>query len=245
MVGAPFLVSSVPPPGAGTCARCRGPARPDRAECFCCARVGGVLGEVAGCGPPVVPMAICRRGDALHGALRRYKDAPSLSARRHYAALLAAVVTEFLENHGRCLQGATGGWEELALVPSSTRGPSGGNGVCPFDAVVRDVPALARLPRLALARGRGVVGHLAPSPRAFTVAGPLRGRVLLADDTWVTGARARSAACALARAGATVVATVVVARCVDPSAPPALAWSGRLVGATPGAGPCGLPGCWL
>ena len=43
-------------------------------------------------------------------------------------------------------------------------------------------------------------------------------RLVVVDDTWVTGARARSAATALARAGARVAGIVVVGRAVDPGA---------------------------
>ena len=241
-------LSPVPPPGLGVCRRCHGPAGAGHRECFCCARVGGALGEGAGEGPLVVPMAICSPGDELHGALRRYKDAPSITARRHYCRLLADVVEGFFRTHGRCLARATGGWEMLSVVPSSTRGPSSRGAVCPFDHVVRSAAALARLPRLELRRGPDASGHLVASPRAFETDGPAAGRVLLVDDTWVTGARARSAAAALTSAGATVVGIVVVALCVGPAAggAGALWWAWRCAGVAGVAGVvsgCGLPGC--
>jgi phosphoribosylpyrophosphate synthetase len=68
-------------------------------------------------------------------------------------------------------------------------------------------------------------------------------RVLVVDDTWVTGARARSAAAALALAGAQVVAALVIGRAVDPDASPAVArwWSG-LTGAPVVVSPPVVPG---
>jgi hypothetical protein len=208
----------------------------------------------------MVPLALCRPGDELHGALRRYKDAPALSARRHYASVLGRMLQGFLACHGTCLEAEMGGWELLAVVPSSGRSPVTASTPGPFETVLRQVPALARLPRLVLGRGPGRAGHLAPDPQAFRLAGaggiasasasaPASGvsgrRVLLLDDTWVTGARARSAAAALERARATVVAVVVCGRSLDPVAAPRLArWWAEQSAAAPGrVGRCCLDGC--
>jgi len=241
-------VMGVPPPpaGAGVCRRCRGPSC-HGPECWCCLTVGRLLGEAPGSGPMLVPLALCRCGDALHGALRRYKDAPALSARRHFAQLLAALLQRFLVGHRPCLERAVGGWDALALVPSTMRSSSVLHPVCPFEIVAGQVAELHGLSRLTLACGPGRARHLTPAPDAFCLAGPADieeagWRVLLLDDTWVTGARARSAAAALAAAGATVVAVVVVGRTVDPGAAPRLAqWWEKL--AATSEGHCCLPGC--
>jgi hypothetical protein len=63
-------------------------------------------------------------------------------------------------------------------------------------------------------------------PDRFRAAGPLPGaRVLLLDDTWVSGSTAQAAAVALKRAGAARVVTVVLGRHVAASGLPARAAS--------------------
>ena len=167
----------------------------------------------------VVPVAACRPGDGLHSALRRYKDAPSVAARRHYVALLAERMEQFLSAHVGCLWSGSGGWDALAVVPSSTRAPLRRSSVHPLQALLRRVPSLAGTPLLTLARGTEPVGHLAPDPRAFVAPSAMAGRrVLLVDDTWVTGATARSAAACLAGSGVTVPGVLVLGRAVEPGA---------------------------
>lgn len=239
-------LGGVPPPpvGPGVCARCHGPSV-QGPECWCCRQVGRLLGEPPGAGPIVVPVALCRPGDALHGALRRYKDAPALSARHHYAGVLAWRLHDFLLHHRRCLELAAGTWDALTLVPSTSRAPLGAPSCCPLGAVAGKVPELQGLTELALDRGPGRAGHLHPAPDGFRVAAAdtLRRRVLLLDDTWVTGARARSAAAALAGVEATVVAIVVVGRTVEPGAAPRLArWWDRH-GSPSSDARCCLRGC--
>ena len=104
----------------------------------------------------------------------------------------------------------------VALVPSTHRpGPAPlarvtgladeVTGVLPR---VRWAPAL--LHRACLLDGSPPVAHMRPDPGAFMVRptdrAMLRGaRVLLLDDTYVSGARSQSAAAALHRAGARTV----------------------------------------
>ena len=221
----------VPRAGPGVCATCHGPARDGRPDCWCCRAVGAALGHPGRPCPVVVPMAVCRPGDPLHRVLRGYKDAPGPSVRRHFAGRLTDHVQRFMAAHGGCAAEACGGWDALATVPSSARGPGRVPAPHPIDAVVDAAPCFAGLPRLRLERepGRtGRLGHLSPDQAAFRVLGaPRARRVLLLDDAWVTGARVRSAAAALGDAGHHVVAMVVAGRIVDTGATPALArwWS--------------------
>jgi hypothetical protein len=178
--------------------------------------------------------------------LRRYKDAPAVAARHHFSAVLARLLAAFLRSHLRCLEQSVGLWDVLAVVPSSSRRPASWVTLCPFDAVVGIVGELARWPRLGLTGGAGRAAHLRPATDAFVVTGLTAGsRVLLLDDTWVTGARARSAAAAIAGAGGHVVATVVIGRSVDPTAAPRLQeWWDSLEPAPTGAtGLCSLAAC--
>jgi hypothetical protein len=250
---------SVPPVGPGVCAVCHGPARDGRPECWCCRAVSSALGgDAVGC-PRVVPIGLCRTGDGLHSVLRGYKDAPAISARRHFASRLSSYYAAFLHAHGACVAGAADStWDSVAVVPSSARGrhrcgrsgePRPGH---PLVSVVGAVASLAVLDRIVLAPGAAPVDHLAPDPAAFAVSGGAQGRkVLLLDDTWVTGARVRSAAAALAAAGAEVVAVVVAGRsvgAVDKAPVPSLArwwqWAEDRDRRSPlERGPCCLADC--
>ncbi len=211
----------VPPPGAGVCATCRGPARDGAPECWCCRVVSSILGPDAGRCPVVVPVALFRTGDPLHTVLRGYKGAPGVAARRAFASSLVAHLSRFFDGHGPCLARALGtGWDSVAIVPSSTRRPADRDRLSrkaphPLSPVVAAVPSLSGLARVAVSRGRARAGHLAPCADAFKAGAEAGGRrVLLLDDTWVTGARARSAAAALDRSGASVPAVVVAGRAV-------------------------------
>jgi predicted amidophosphoribosyltransferase len=202
--------------------------------CWCCRAVSSSLGPGTRPSPIVVPVALCRTGDPLHAVLRGYKDARVVAARRHFRTSLGAHLGRFLSTHDRCITEAAGSaWDSVAIVPSAARPPRararvGAHAVDhPLGEVVRSVPCLSGLGRVDMRTGRGTADHLAPSPDAFEVGDGARGRrVLLLDDTWVTGARARSAAASLHDAGAHVVAVVVAGRSVgalDAAAVPAVA----------------------
>jgi len=238
----------VPAAGPGVCRVCHGPAGHGRPECWCCRSVGAVLAD--GPAPMTVAASLFRPGDALHRLLRRYKDAPSVAARRHHVEALAGVLDRFLIGHEACLRRRCREWDTVAVVPS-TRGAAGGAGVRrrglhvpePFEAVLDATRSLAEVPRLRLAAGSGSVGHLRPAPDAFTVDGVGVGRrVLVLDDTWTTGAHARSAAVAVARAGAEVAGVLVIGRIVDPGASAAVAawWASTVAPGDGAIGPCCL-----
>ena len=248
----------VPRAGPGVCSICHGPARDGGADCWCCRTVGLGLGSETFPRPVVVPVSLCRPGDPLHRALRGYKDAPVVAARHHFAARIVFLLADFVAHHTPCIEGTTDtSWDGLAVVPSSTR-PSLSSAVA---GCRRDSHPLAPIVRSAfpgtdslveLERGGGASCHLQPDPLAFDVVGDVTGRrVLVIDDTWVTGARMRSAADALRRAGAHVVALVVLGRLVDPGAVSGNArwWSwaessSRREGAV-ARGPCCLKLCRL
>ena len=225
---------AVPPVGPGVCATCHGPARDGPPMCWCCRAVSALLEPVSDGCPLVVPVALCRTGDPLHTVLRGYKDSPVVAGRRHFAARLGAHLSGFLSVHGACIARTSGStWDCVAVVPSSTRtaGAGGQRRVAapehPLRPVVGAVPCLSGLVGIDMRRGAGSADHLVPDPAAFEVDGEVCGRkVLLVDDTWVTGARMRSAAAALGAAGAEVVAMVVAGRAVgalDTSTVPAVA----------------------
>jgi len=212
----------VPPVGPGVCCVCHGPARDGRSVCWCCRRVGTALADAVV--PTVVPVSLFRSGDAMHRVLRRYKDAPSVAARRYHASIMTGILDGFLATHAACLRRRLGVWDTVAVVPSARRrsagSPSPRPGLHvpePFDVVVDASRTLAGVPRLRLLVGSTPAGHLRPSPDAFAVDSDGRGRrVLVVDDTWTTGAHARSAAAAISRVGASVAGVVVVGRVINP-----------------------------
>lgn len=232
LVGSGAIVG-VPAAGPGVCTRCHGPALRGPGECWCCRQVGRALGEPPGSGPPVAVAALCRPGDELYSLLRRYKDAPVAEARRHFAVVLGRLLDDFLAGpRARLASDPLGidasrvdhGIDMVVPVPSSSRPALAATAPCPLDAVLDASRRLGPLPRGRLARGPGPAGHLRAAPDAFVALEPLAGwRVLVLEDTWVTGARARSAASAAGIAGATVVAVLSIGRAVDPGATPEVA----------------------
>jgi len=82
--------------------------------------------------------------------------------------------------------------------------------------MVGGIAAMSGLTRVEIGLGPGSADHLTPDRDAFAVEAESAQdrRVLLVDDTWVTGARVRSAAAALRHSGADVVAIVVAGRAV-------------------------------
>jgi hypothetical protein len=196
--------------GVPTCGVCRGPVRPGYRRCYQCDGhdlLGhGLLADA------VVPVSYAVKGTALAEALWRYKSstAPGEPARGSVLALLLA----FLNDHGRCVwrHAAMPPPDRLAVVPTGCGRP----GPHPLLRLAR--PYL-RLPLAPLAirpgrQGRGLDVHRF---RAGPV--PAGARVLLLDDSWVSGASAQSAAAALKLAGAGRVAIVVLGRHVNPADP--------------------------
>ena len=105
-------------------------------------------------------------------------------------------------------------WDVVTTVPSTD--PTGR----PVEAVVAAVGTLQRLHVPMLVRGPDPTGHLVASRHGFELATPAEldplgsARVLVVDDSIVTGARAQSAAAALRLGGARVVGVLALGRVV-------------------------------
>lgn len=208
-----------PLPGPGVCGICRGPASEGRGYCWCCRRVCALLGEVPGSIPYVLPMVAFAPGDVWNVMLRRYKDAPVVAARRHFAKLLSVETEHFFTAHGDCLRVTTGGFDSYCVVPT-TRPHTRTMFPHPLEAVLAGVSAFEPLGAIRLAPFQPSF-HLRPRTEAFVADDPTRvagRRVLVVEDSWVTGARALSAVVALRSARAVVTAVLVIGRSVDPSA---------------------------
>ena len=167
---------------------------------------------------PVLPVRLCPLPSPLYTVLLGYKESPVTEARVRFAPMVRALVRAFLLEHGAQLEALLGGGIDLVtVVPSSRRpgfGPLGlveglASEVAGALPAARWAPGLLR--RTAAADGSPPVAHMQPHPAAFHLAAPDRdgvvgARVLLLDDTYVSGARSQSAAAALRRvAGATVI----------------------------------------
>ena len=198
----------MPTPGPGVCRVCCGPGPADHAHCFACRLVARRLGAPLA---PVVPVRLCPLPGPLYTVLLGYKESPVAEARgalrRHRPRSCS---TASCSTTPPASPRSAGGPFDLVLpVPSPTAPgrlpspPSSGLGRLRHRADGR------ALVRRTCSRGAAAapVGHMRPDPgaspspprRARAVPGA---RVLLLDDTYVSGARAQSAAAALRRAGA-------------------------------------------
>ena len=181
------------------------------ALCFCCDTLVRQLRLPL---VPVVAMASCRVGDALHLCLRGYKDAPVDEVRRRHRDRLARSAERWLADHGAEAAHRFGSsWDVVVTVPSSRR-PSG----APVDSVVSRVRPLADRSIPALVRGPRPTGHLRADRAGFALApgcpiGPTD-RIVVVDDTLVTGARPQSAAAVLRLAGLRVVGILCLGQMV-------------------------------
>ncbi|HEX4540117.1 MAG TPA: hypothetical protein VH112_07700 [Acidimicrobiales bacterium] len=200
----------VPARGPGVCAICHGCTRPGFSTCYSCAHVTGQVRRPC---HQVVPMSLYAIPSGLHTTLRSYKDGGAADGRRRHTAFVASLLARFLFDHGDCLRrGRVGGWDFITTVPSTGRpGPH------PLEGALSMVPWLAAQHRETLVRGSGAIGHNVACDTGFVALPDVGGaRVLVVDDTFTTGARAQSAASALALAGARVVAVVPIGRVIDP-----------------------------
>jgi predicted amidophosphoribosyltransferase len=193
-----------PQPGPAVCEICFDLTAGHR-RCYGCAHADDWLDAVA-------PISYSVAHEQLHHALAGYKRPPTVVARR-FEIELAAVLWRHLAVHERCVARAAGteGFELVTTVPSSTRERDRSH---PLHRIVGELtgPTRERHERL-LRRSTAAVEPRRFSARKFEAVRDLSGgTVLLIDDTWTTGANARSAAAALKAAGARVVAAVVIGR---------------------------------
>jgi hypothetical protein len=163
---------------------------------------------------PVTPARLCPLPSPLYTVLLGYKESPVAEARERFSAMVRTLVHSFLVGQAGRLEAAVGGRFDLVALVPSTRRP----GIAPLGLVEglgHDITTAVPgaywvadlLQRVDAQGGPPSVAHMRPDPAAFRVAAPGRdavvgARVLLLDDTYVSGARAQSAAAALARTGA-------------------------------------------
>lgn len=196
-------------PQDGVCAICHSSANPGFGTCRPCE-------AAAWLGPPeFLPIALSVHGELLHAHLRGYKDSPSVTVRDRMSLRLAGVLAIFMAHH----EGCVGEWDIATYVPSPGR--------VALQPVVSRVRRFAGRHRQVLA-ARPDAGQRALDPGQFAVTEDVAGRrVLLLDDTFVTGAKLFSAVAALRQRGAVVVGPIVIGRHIQRGWPPSadlLSW---------------------
>jgi predicted amidophosphoribosyltransferase len=193
-----------PIPGPGVCDVCSDLIDAD-GRCHRCVGATQDLDAVA-------PVSYSVADEQLHHALSGYKRPPDVVASR-FQVELAAVLWRYLELHEACVAYAaqTKGFAVVTTVPSSTPKRVDTH---PLQRIVGDLvrPTRDRYERLLRRSTKTTQPHRL-DPHKFEAARDLTGTdVLLIDDTWTTGANARSAAAALKAGGARTVAAVVIGR---------------------------------
>lgn len=196
-------------PQVGVCAICHSSAKPGFATCRPCT-------DAARLNPPeILPIALSVHGGLLHAHLRGYKDSPSVTARVRMSLRLAGVLAMFMAQHEGCI----GEWDIVTCVPSPGR--------VALQPVVTRVRELAGRFRQVLA-AQPDADERTMDPEQFAVTEDVAGRrVLLLDDTFVSGAKLFSAVAALRRRDAVVVGPVVIGRHIQRGWPPSadlLSW---------------------
>jgi predicted amidophosphoribosyltransferase len=223
-----------PRPGPGVCPECFNFTREPTGRCRACRASESHLSAM-------VAISYAPAGSPLHRGLADYKRAAE-PAVPYLVDGLAVVLSRFLAGHEACVAAAAGvdRFDSVVVVPSSNPHRAHGH---PLGQIVgHRVPETASRYRESLAPSGAVCVAHSFDDRRFAVTEPVDGRtVLLIDDVWTTGACAQSAAAALRRAGAQLVAVVVIGRYVNGH------WGGigeRLsrMSHTAERGACGL--CW-
>ncbi len=206
------MLQRPPTAGRGTPCTVCGRGVPGQVRvCYCCRALAGQLRL------PLVRLTAVvsyRVGDRTHRLLRGYKDAPQAESRVACRGELATLVAGWFASPGS-VPAPSGDrtWTVVTGVPSTCR-----PGRAPVERLIEAVPDLAVRHRPLLVRGTGTLDHLVADRSGFALAPGvdrswLAGqRVLVLDDSTVTGARAQSAAAALRLAGGRVTGVLAVGR---------------------------------
>jgi hypothetical protein len=171
---------------------------------------------------PVLPLRLCAVPGPLYTVLMGYKESSVDVARQRFTRIVAAHFVHCLSQHGRCVTATLGAPVDLVLPVPSTARPGRGalesvRGLGPL--AVHALGREARWTPGLLQRAEPYVGHMQPHVDAFTASdyGAIDGAsIALLDDTYVSGARAQSAAASLRLAGARSVIIVPLGRIIRP-----------------------------
>lgn len=181
-------------PQEGVCSICHSSANVGYSCCYPCS--GAALLDP----PEILPVTLSVHGELIHDHLRSYKDSRSASVRERMSLRLAGLLATFMANHAGCV----GEWDYATCVPSAQR--------VALTPVIDRIRLFAGRYRQVLA-ARPEAGQRSLDPAQFVVTADLTGdRILLLDDTFVSGAKLFSAAAALRQHGGVVIGPVVIGR---------------------------------
>jgi predicted amidophosphoribosyltransferase len=203
------ILGTVPPVYQSfVCSRCLGPVS-GFAHCFGCNKLfASAPHELRGA---VVPMTSVVKPSPWYSLLAGYKtSAPQ------YMPPLAAVAYAFITAHEAEITGLLGGESDLLTIVPSTRGiPYDQQPLCSTLALTTAIRERL-VQTMSYVSGQSI-GRQEYKPTVFKpIKGTIKGkRVVLVEDTWVSGSRALSAAGALMEAGASGVAVLPIARVLD------------------------------
>ena len=209
----------MPVPSAAdfVCGRCHSSKTPGYRLCLPCQENQRVL---HGYGNEVVPISMSLHMGRLHDHLRQYKDSPEAGVRYQMATALGGLLVTYLTHHARCLSD----WDLVCTVPSDRISH-------PLYELIGRVRTLCEQLTPALVANPALrdIGRRAHPSRYVVVGDAVRGsRVLLIDDTFTSGGSLQSAAYALAQAGASSVAPLVLGRHINPHWQPSQTLLARL-----------------
>jgi hypothetical protein len=197
----------VPSDGPLICPMCHSWRYPAARLCSNCAEVCDTLTDYCG---TIVPIAIYSKPSEVRDWLKFYKD--DAANRESYTDYIVEIISMAIVEKGDKLRDLVGGWERIAVVPSTTKRV--------FHPLERQLQRAGLGDWLCqpLIRTNVPLAHRVMADTAYAaVEDVTEWRILLIDDVYTTGARSQSAASALQLAGANVVAIVPIGRRINPS----------------------------
>lgn len=203
---------TVLPSGEGVCDICHGVPNETYQTCYSCE---DSIRQVSHPCRLVIPISLSHWNTQLHHTLRSYKK-PELpeKTRDTFSLQIAALFHRFLVAHKTCIASQPGGdWDTMTVVPSS----QGRSGPHPLELALRRSRWIDQQMDVLLEPGDVQIDHNIASDAGFSPLKDVSGqKILLLDDTYTSGSRAQSAASALTKHGASVVAIVPAARYMNP-----------------------------
>lgn len=215
------LYGSVPTIAEGACDVCLGRKTASFSTCIACDHGGFAHHIGRGERSQFIPLSTA----LLHGteppadwyrALREYKRTAT-AYQEHWHKLVGLIGVGFANNSDRIESVLGGRIDVFTVVPSSSVRDPAALGKQPFTSVVWSYKPIHD--RLVWSLVATADKTRALNPAAFRCVRPeaIRGkRIVLLDDSWVTGGSALSARACLLAAGAASVVIVVAARVVNP-----------------------------
>ena len=198
-----------------TCSTCLGPTS-GYPTCFPCGRKWAFHPEFAGACDLIVPATVAVQPSKWYSAVWHYKTGDVNF--RSFAPVLAAVCREWLQEHAGRVADAMSGSPDLVTVVPSRNSPPPTRLARVVSWAIRNAPAMGDTPLEPAAvafTGERPSKHKHLFPESLKAAPAVAGqRILLVEDTWVSGSTALSTAIALRRAGALGVSLVSIARMV-------------------------------